>query len=448
MDKMIRIACKGYTDLPYTELHDFQGDLKTLTEENYKRLKAHILDTGFAFAEHAWLNPDDQKWYIIDGHQRVRAIRQMVEHEGYQCPNLPVVPVEARDLAEAKRRVLQGTSQFGRMEGQGLYEFMSVNQIPIDEVELKFDLPHINMEDFKLEYFKEPEQLPPGDPDAIPDQPTKCIVNKGDLWTLGRHRLLCGDSAVVTDVETLMAGEKADMIFTDPPWNVNYGSDLAEDNPQGYKPRTILNDHMGDKDWDAFTQALASNLFLCSKPGALIYLVMSAQEWPTIDKNLRKAGFHWSSTIIWAKDRLVLSRKDYHTQYEPIWYGWNEGAARLNPLEDRSQSDLWNVDRPHKSELHPTTKPIELIERAIKNSSVQGALILDLFGGSGSTLIAAEQTQRRAFLCELAPGYAQVILERWARFTGQDPVRQDGVKLSELLPNPEAPAPDAAPPQA
>ncbi len=229
-----------------------------------------------------------------------------------------------------------------------------------------------------------------------------------------------------------MGGARADLIFTDPPWNVNYGADMDENNAQGYRPRTIMNDSMKPEDWLKFCRALTGTLFIASKPGCPIYLVMSAQEWPIIDGALRDAGFHWSSTIIWAKDRLVMSRKDYHTQYEPIWYGWNETGPRLSPLEDRCQSDLWAIDRPSKSELHPTTKPIELVERAIANSSKKGDLVLDLFGGSGSTLIAATKVGRRSCLMELDPKYCDVILKRWAEMTGGDPVRDDGALFSSL----------------
>jgi DNA modification methylase len=152
---------------------------------------------------------------------------------------------------------------------------------------------------------------------------------------------------------------------------------------------------------------------------------MSAQEWPVIDKQLREVGFHWSSTVIWAKDRLVLSRKDYHTQYEPIWYGWNADSARLSPVEDRKQSDLWEIQRPARSELHPTMKPIELVQKSIVNSSKPGNIVLDSFGGSGSTLIACEQTNRKCRMVELDPQYCDVILARWEKFTG---------KTAELLP--------------
>lgn len=441
MDKMIRIACKGYTDLPYTELHDFQGDLKTLTEENYKRLKAHILDTGFAFAEHAWMNPEDNKWYIIDGHQRVRAIRQMVEHEGYQCPNLPVVPVEARDLAEAKRRVLQGTSQFGRMEGQGLYEFMSVNQISIDEVELKFDLPHIDMEDFKLEYFKEPEQLPPGDPDAIPSQSSNCIINKGDIWTLGAHRLICGDSTVISDVEALMAGERADLVFTDPPYGVDYDGGHAD-------PEVRREKLQNDATTDIYADVMPL-IHSFSKDSAALYIWLADTKALDVLKALDTNKYDVRSWIIWNKNMAQFGAigAQYKRKHEPCFYCFKRGHS---PFWDgpTNEVSVWDIARASKNEFHPTQKPPDLAERAITNSCPDGGIVLDLFGGSGSTLIAAENTRRRAYLCEIAPGYAQVILERWSRYTGQDPVRQDGVKLSELLPKPEAPTPDAASPQA
>jgi len=299
-----------------------------------------------------------------------------------------------------------------------------------DDSMLTLELQDLKAEDFNLDLLgfeadelnallnpiKETEGLT--DEDAVPEVPEEPKTKPGDIYQLGRHRLMCGDSTSIDAVEKLMAGQLADMVFTDPPWNVNYGA-VDKGNAMGYKPRTILNDHMSDDKWDDFVTGICSALFASSKPGCPIYVVMSAQEWPVIDKCLRQAGFHWSSTIIWAKDRLVLSRKDYHTQYEPIWYGWNESAARLKEVEDRKQSDLWNIDRPSKSELHPTTKPVELIERALTNSSKTNANVLDLFGGSGSTMIACEKLGRTNFSMELDPKYCDVIVKRWEEFTGQ-----------------------------
>jgi DNA modification methylase len=156
--------------------------------------------------------------------------------------------------------------------------------------------------------------------------------------------------------------------------------------------------------------------------GAMVYIFMSAQEWHNIMLATKATGFHWSSTIIWAKDRLVLSRKDYHTQYEPIFYGWYapNGEPRLCPLEDRQQSDLWEFDRPAKSDLHPMMKPIALAAQALNNSSRHGDAVMDLFGGSGTTLLAAEQTDRTCFMMELDPKYCDVICKRFIQSQQSD----------------------------
>lgn len=260
------------------------------------------------------------------------------------------------------------------------------------------------------------------DPDDVPDLPEVAQSRLGDLWTLGPHRLLVGDAT--GDLSALMQGDEAHLVVTDPPWNVNYGA-VKKGNAQGYKPRKILNDNMGSEFGD-FMTASADSLKANSRPGAPLYLFMSAQEWPVIHEALSGAGFHWSSTIIWAKDTLVLSRKDYHTQYEPIWYGWNDAGPRLTPVVDRKQSDVWECPRPKRSELHPTTKPTALIARAICNSSQIGDIVLDPFGGSGSTLIACHGERRKARLVELDPKYADVILRRYMEHTGDTPTNQNG----------------------
>jgi len=295
-----------------------------------------------------------------------------------------------------------------------------------DLLESDYDLEYTGFTDVELEdmgfdmnlesFVEEPQSEEDAIPEIKEDEPP--ISKMGDVWILGNHRLCCGDSTSIDDVEKLMNKERADMIFTDPPWNVNYG---ATDHPT-WKQRTILNDHMQEDEWADFVMGFCTSLKIASKGGCMTYLVMSAQEWAIVDKTLRDAGFHWSSTIIWAKDALVISRKDYHTQYEPIWYGWNADESRLSPLLDRKQSDVWEVPRPRISKLHPTTKPIELVERAINNSTQRTNLVLDLFLGSGSTLIAAEKTGRRCYGMELDPKYADVIVERWQNYTGNNAV--------------------------
>jgi len=261
----------------------------------------------------------------------------------------------------------------------------------------------------------------------VPNGGSKTNIKRGDIFQIGDHRLMCGDSTNEEDVLKLMGDERADMVFTDPPWNINYGA-VKEGNAMGYKPRTIMNDSMSTNDFKDFMGFAFKMMAQFSKKGCPTYVVMSAQEWGNLMLALYENQYHWSSTIIWNKSHLVMSRKDYHTKYEPIWYGWLEGAPRLCPLKDRKQSDVWDVDRPTKSELHPTTKPIELINISIKNSSLKGNLIMELFTGSGSTMVAAHQLKRKCYGMELDPKYCQVIVDRMLNLDKNLIVKVNGKK--------------------
>lgn len=246
------------------------------------------------------------------------------------------------------------------------------------------------------------------------------LSKRGDIWLLGKHRLMCGDSTSHDDVQKLMDGEKARFVFTDPPWNVDYGA--SAHHPK-YQARQILNDKMSTDQFGAFLLSAFKCMASVSEPGCMTYVVMSAQEWGNLMPAMYETGYHWSSTIIWAKDQLVLSRKDYHTQYEPIWYGWLEGevnAKRLCPLKDRKQSDFWQIPRPKVSAEHPTMKPISLVAQTLLNSSRTDDLVLDLFGGSGTTLIATEQTQRICRMLELDEKYVDVIVKRYISLVDSD----------------------------
>jgi DNA modification methylase len=374
--------------------------------------EAQVAQIAGSIKEFGFNNPVliDEDNGIIAGHGRVMAAQKL---------GLQAVPcIRLAHLSETQRKAYviadnRLALNAGWDDQMLTVELQELNAESFDLSLLGFEADELNA---LLNPIKETEGLT--DEDAVPEVPEEPKTKPGDIYKLGRHRLMCGDSTSIDAVEKLMDGQRADMIFTDPPWNVNYGA-VDKGNAQGYKPRTILNDHMSEEKWDDFITSVCGSLFAASKAGCPIYVVMSAQEWPVVDKCLRQAGFHWSSTIIWAKDRLVLSRKDYHTQYEPIWYGWNESAARLVEVADRKQSDLWQVDRPSKSDLHPTTKPVELVERALQNSSEARANVLDLFGGSGSTLIACEKSGRINFSMELDPKYCDVIVKRWEDFTGQ-----------------------------
>ena len=263
------------------------------------------------------------------------------------------------------------------------------------------------------------------DPDDIPEiaEGVPPLTQLGDMYMLGEHILLCGDSLVTKDVDRLMGGEHAHMIWTDPPWNVAYGSAPVA-TLLGSKDRSILNDDMSDEEWLKWVEQMAQQLSRITIAGGHIYLIMGAASWPETDINLRKANFKASGVIAWVKDTFVLGSRDYHSRWEPIWYGWKEGAARRCPLkEDRTQDDVWEFDRPKASPHHPHSKPVALIEHALTNSSHKGDIVVDLFGGSGATMIACENTERRCRTMELDPKYADVIVQRWADYTGREPIR-------------------------
>jgi len=208
------------------------------------------------------------------------------------------------------------------------------------------------------------------------------------------------------------------MCFTDPPYNVSLGDHGGQQ--RGSRKRRIQNDALPAEEWESFCQRWSRNL-LSSVDGAM-YICMSTKEWPLVSRVLAEEGGHWSDTIVWAKDRFVLGRADYQRQYEPIWYGWREGCSHFWK-GDRDQGDVWRIERPGDSDLHPTMKPLALIERAIENSSQAGDLVLDLFLGSGSTLIAAERTGRVCYGMELEPRYVDVAVLRWEAFTGEKAVK-------------------------
>jgi DNA modification methylase len=252
------------------------------------------------------------------------------------------------------------------------------------------------------------------DPGAEMDRADELLekwgVEAGQIWAAGAHRIACGDCCDEAVVDRLLAGLKCQLCWTDPPWNIGIG---VGNNPRWRSRTPMLNDHLG-VEFPAFASQFSTIIAQCLLPGAPVYMAMSAQEWPTIDQALRLAGFHWSSTIIWVKDHAVLSRKDYHTRYEPLWYGWKDGASRLVKLADRKQNDVWEILRPIRSEEHPTMKPVELVARALTNSSHAGDLVFEPFLGSGTTAVAAEQTGRICYAVELESKYVAVSLERLA----------------------------------
>jgi DNA modification methylase len=394
------------------ELQGYEKNTRTHSDEQVDQLVNSINEFGFT-------NPllIDGERQIIAGHGRLAAAKKI------PMEKIPCIVLD--HLTDDQRRAYVIADNKLALNAGWDEDLLKLELGALDL--LGFDLSLIGFDPDELSDLVIDENIITGltDEDDVPDLVDDPLTKLGDIWVLGDHRLMCGDSTKEEDVGQLMNEQSADMVFTDPPWNVNYGA-VDDSNPQGYKPRTILNDFMGTEEFKNFMDSVFKQMAAHSKTGCPTYVVMSAQEWGNMMLTLSINDYHWSSTIIWNKSSLVLSRKDYHTKYEPIWYGWLSGEARLCPLKDRKQSDVWDIDRPSRSELHPTTKPVELVERAIRNSSRANNYVLDLFGGSGSTLIACEKSARKNMSMELDPKYCDVIIKRWQGFTGKQAVHVNG----------------------
>ena len=282
-----------------------------------------------------------------------------------------------------------------------------------DLSKLEEELSHIDMDMLQFG-FEEMEELLPDNAsdddfditDEIPEVP---FSQPGDIYELGPHRLMCGDSTDSKQVATLLDGNEVDMIFTDPPYNVDYEGTAGK----------IKNDKMEDNSFYLFLYEAFSNMFEHTKPGGAIYVCHADTEGLNFRNAFKNAGYKLAECLIWVKNALVLGRQDYHWRHEPILYGWKEGAAHYF-VDDRTQDTIWEYNKPKKNEEHPTMKPLELVGKAISNSSRRHESILDLFGGSGSTMIAADQLDRQSFLMELDERFVDVIVKRYIKHKESD----------------------------
>jgi len=382
---------------------------------------AQVAQIAASIREFGWTNPVlvDGENGIIAGHGRVLAARKL----GFE--QVPVI--ELAHLSESQKRAYV-LADNKLAENAGWDD--ELLRIELEALQAAgFDLSLTGFADDELAALMAELAGNEGltDDDAVPEVTDDPVSQPGDVWLLGEHRVLCGDATDPVALETLMGSDLADMAFTDPPYNVNYAN-TAKDKQRGTH-RPILNDNLGEG-FAGFLSAACANLLNYSK-GA-VYIAMSSSELDTLQLAFRGAGGKWSTFIIWAKNTFTLGRADYQRQYEPILYGWRDGVDHFW-CGDRDQGDVWFINKPVKNDLHPTMKPVELVERAIRNSSKTRDIVLDLFGGSGTTLIAAEKTQRRARLVELDPKYVDVIVKRWQDYTGKKASRQsDGLAFDEV----------------
>jgi DNA modification methylase len=381
---------------PLDRLVPHARNARTHSEDQIAQIAGSIAEFGF-------VNPvlvgDDG--VIVAGHGRVLAARKLGLAEAPVIVLSHLTPTQRRALMIADNRIAENAGWDDEMLAA---EIAALRDEDVDLGLLGFDEDEL---DRLLDGAAEDGE----DADEAPEPPTDPVSRPGDLWICGQHRVLCGDATVLSDVEVLLGGELADLCFTDPPYNVNYAN--GSDKRSG-KKRPILNDALGEEFHQLLYDACVNIL---SVTKGAVYVCMSSSELDTLQKAFRAAGGHWSTFVIWAKNTFTLGRSDYQRQYEPILYGWKEGTDHYW-CGARDQGDVWFVDKPAKNDLHPTMKPIELVERAIRNSSKSRDIVLDPFGGSGSTLIAAERTGRRARLVELDPKYVDVIVQRWQKITG------------------------------
>jgi len=405
--KPIKITCEAKAFVEIDKIESIQGDLKKITPESMKKLKQSIIKHGFSFPVFVWKNKT--KYYSIDGVHRVKALKELGA-EGYDVPvSVPVAYINARDRKQAKKLLLAVSSQYAKFTEEGFTEF--IKDLDLDDISNDIDIPSIDIDSI-LNAPPETE-----DDDEIPDE-VDPVTKLGDLWELGHHRVLCGDSTKIEDVERLMDGDKADMVFTDPPYGVSVGQKnqfLNTFQKAGMCLKPIEHDDKKPEELkEVLVQAFTNlkniaqehcSLYVTAPQGGDLGMMMMMM--------MKEAGLSVRHVLMWCKNAPTFSmgRLDYDYQHEPILYSWIKKHKFYG--NGKQKKSVWNFDKPRKCDLHPTMKPVELIENAILNSSAKNNIVVDVFLGSGSTLIACEKTERVCCGVEFEPIYCDVIVNRY-----------------------------------
>ncbi len=411
---MIEIRIPGpHRLVPIERLIPYARNPRTHSEEQVAEIAASMVEFG-------WTSPIllDRNNVVIAGHARLAAARKL---------GLAEVPVIVLDhLSDAQRRALVIADNKLALNAGWDDEMLRVEMEALREED--FNLELLGFSDDELEALLAESDEPAAgltDEDEAPEAPEQPVSVRGDLWVLGRHRLLVADATNTDEVARLMGKERADLVFTDLPYNIDYHGRTAE-------RLTIANDRMSAHEFVAFLEAAFSALRSAIRPTASIYVCHGSRYQREFQNALEAAGFEVRCQIIWAKHTFSLGWGRYRFQHEPIFYC--HVAGEEDPwYGDHSQSTLWPEKKPAANRLHPTMKPVELVERALANSSRRDDVVADLFGGSGSTLIACERLGRQARLMEIDPRYADVIIRRWMEFSGGKAVLDaDGRNFEEI----------------
>lgn len=395
------------------DLRPYEKNSRTHSAEQVDQIAASIREFG-------WTNPIlvDENDLIIAGHGRLLAAAKVEMAEVPVIVLAGLTPAQRRALTVADNKLALNAgwddallrSELGELKAEG------------------FDLTLTGFSDLELGALFAASTAGLTDPDAVPPVPEEPVSKPGDLWKLNGHRLLCGDSTSEADVARVLGDVRPHLMVTDPPYGVEYDpnwrneADRANGKPYGASAvGKVANDEKADwtETWSLF-------------PGDVAYIWHAGRHASTVQASLEKAGFQMRSQIIWAKTRLIISRGDYHWQHEPCWYAVRKGS-KGHWHGDRSQTTLWKIDHLKSDTGHGTQKPVECMRRPIENNSVAGNAVYEPFSGSGTTIIAAEQTGRRCLAIELNPAYVDVAVKRWQEFTGkQATLAADGRTFDEV----------------
>jgi site-specific DNA-methyltransferase (adenine-specific) len=399
------------------ELIPYARNSRTHSDDQVAQIAASIKEWG-------WTTPIlvDETGGIIAGHGRLLAARKLKMEQ--------VPTIEAAGWTDAQKRAYVIADNKLALNAGWDSELLALELGELGELGFDLDLTGFTLDEIDA---LRPTEVAAGltDEDAVPEPPEEPVTKLGDVWLLGRHRLMCGDSTSVDDLAKLTQGTLVDMWLTDPPYNVAYEGktkDLLK----------IKNDEMGDDKFRQFLRDAYTAADTVMKPGAVFYIWYSDVETYNFAGAVKDAGWKMSQILIWKKSSLVMGRKDYHFKHEPCIYGWKEGAAHLWAA-DRKQTTILEFDKPARNSEHPTMKPVALFEYQLLNNTKGGDIVLDSFGGSGTTLIAAEKNGRTGMIMELDPKYCDVIIKRWQDYTGKQATHAEtGQPFAEVKDGSEA----------
>lgn len=443
MNKEIKDRILRTEKIEWKKLKPFQPEnLKIMTKESFDKLKHNIVERNFLSTFDVWHEKDDVYW-ILDGHHRKYAL-EALEKEGYKIPStLSCDIVDCKDREDANFALLSYASSHAKMDELGFAEFIAVNGMDYEELKSSYDIPGVDFDRMQNDTI---EILPPSEEDdEVPELKIEATSKLGDVWILGDHRLMCGDSTSMENIDLLMNDEKADMVFTDPPYNTGMTSESQKGSGGLWKgnkksgggsawPSHMFDDSYTEEEWQDFMASFMTSYWMVMKDNSTLYICLDWRRNHQLIPHIENIGFKRSNLIVW--DKMVHGLgSDYKYTHEFINV-CKKGKPNLvtNQGEEREYSDVWHIQRKMgKDEDHATKKPIELVERSIRHASKPKDLIVDLFGGSGSTLIACEKTKRKCFMMELSPNYVDVIIKRWQKFTNKKAIHEESKKTFDEM---------------